>query len=177
MKYNKLNFHKNTFCVFKEVALETLNSLKLSYKSKSGSDYYFTEKGIYRVSDHWGRAANCRWRLETSATKPNQIKRVGYADWTDFYPNNEQENLFYITLDINSGEVLFQHKNNPNFNNEVLRNAAETAKRIKQIKEIVETNDWAKYLKINNLEEIRNEICNQLISTTKTLNEIKQLYR
>jgi len=185
LEYNKFNFHKYTFCEFREVNADSLNELKIAYTSKSGSSYYFTEEGVYRVSNHWGRAANCRWRLITrtssnsnSSLKVNNFQsRVGYANWTDFYPNNETERLFYIEVDWKMKSVIFQHKNNPNLDNEVLRNAVETAKRIKQIKEILETDSWTKYLEIDDLEVTRKDICNQLITTNKTLNEIKQQYR
>lgn len=176
-KYHKNNFHKYTFCVFQEVERTCLKSFDLSYKSKSGSSYYFTTEGVYRVSNHWGRAANCRWRLNSKEEKVNQYKRIGYANWVDFYPNNETERLFYIEIDWKMKSVIFQHKKNPRFNNEVLRSALETAKRIKQVKEILETNSWTKYLEIDDLEVARKDICNQLIATNKNLNEIKQLYR
>lgn len=176
-KYNRFNFHKHTFCEFQEVSDNALNDLQLAYTSKSGSSYYFTDEGVYRVSNHWGRAANCRWRLISKEEKVNQYKRIGYANWVDFYPNNETERLFYIEIDWKMKSVIFQHKKNPRFNNEVLRNALETAKRIKQVKEILETNSWTKYLEIDDLEVARKDICNQLIATNKTLNEIKQLYR
>ena len=62
-QYHKNNFHSHTFCEF--VAVESLPKIfsTPNYKSKSGSSYFFTEEGVYRSSNHWGRAANCRWRL------------------------------------------------------------------------------------------------------------------
>ena len=76
--YNKTNFHKHTFCIFKEVDFETIQNLKPNYKSKSGSSYFFTDQGVYRLSNHWGRAANCKWRLEISSksqiTNSNRTK-------------------------------------------------------------------------------------------------------
>lgn len=176
-KYTRFNFHKHTFCDFKEVSNDAISNLKLAYTSKSGSSYYFTEKGVFRVSNHWGRAANCRWRLISNEEKVNQSKRIGYADWTDFYPNNETERLFYIVIDWENKTVIFQHKLNPNFNNEILRSATETAKRIKQIKEILNDDNWTKYLEVDDLEIVRKDICGQLITTNKTLNEIKQQYK
>lgn len=175
-KYNRSNFHKHTFCDFIEVSRNSLNELKLAYTSKSGSSYYFTEEGVYRVSNHWGRAANCRWRLISNEEKVNQYKRVGFAKWIDFFPNNETERLFYIEINWKDKSVLFQHKNNSSFNDETLRNASETAKRIKQIKEILKDDSWAKYLEIDDVEITRKDICEQLIATNKTLHEIKQEY-
>ena len=101
-KYNKTNFHKHTFCEFIEVDTNAIPNIEWHYKSKSGSGYCFTEQGVYRISNHWGRAANCRWRLISSASSNtssrakinNSQHRIGYAKWTDFYPNNETEKLF-----------------------------------------------------------------------------------
>lgn len=176
-KYDKFNFHKHTFCEFQEVSPVAIQELKLAYTSKSGSSYYFIEKGVYRVANHWGRAANCRWRLISNKVKVNQYKRIGYANWTDFYPNNETEKLFYIEVDWKTKSVTFQHKCHPKFNNEILRNASETAKRIKQIKEILNDDYWTKYLEVDDVEVARKNICNQLITTNKSLNEIKQHYK
>ena len=186
--YNKFNFHKHTFCVFKEVDFSDIKDMKPSYISKSGSSYYFTEDGLYRVSNHWGRAANCRWKLEASSIimsntglvdknlKQVQIK-IGYAKWTDFYPNNEQENLFYIQVDFDAKTVDFNHKNNPNYDgNSICRNASETAKRIKICKEVLLENKWYKYLEYNSIELLKIEIINELLTTNNSFIEIKKKY-
>ncbi|MFM7895471.1 MAG: hypothetical protein ACKO8L_05955, partial [Flavobacterium sp.] len=109
-KYNKTNFHKHTFCEFIEVDVATIPNIEWHYKSKSGSGYCFTEEGVYRISNHWGRAANCRWRLISEIKNPNQKERIGYAKWTDFYPNNETENFFYVEVNFETKEATFQHK-------------------------------------------------------------------
>lgn len=173
--YNKSNFHKYTFCEFIEIEPNKISKIKTSYKSKSGSEYCFTEEGVYRISNHWGRAANCRWRLISEIKNPNQRERIGYAKWTDFYPNNETEKLFYVKVNFDNKEVTFQHKNNPNFDGKaVLRNASETAKVIRQIKEILESDTWAKYLDFDDLEELRKEIILKLIQTSTSFAEIKR---
>ena len=174
-KYNKTNFHKNTFCEFIEVDVATIPNIDWHYKSKSGSGYCFTEEGVYRISNHWGRAANCRWRLISETKNPNQKERIGYAKWTDFYPNNETENFFYIEGNFETKEVTFQHKNNPKYDKKaVLRNASETAKVIRQIKEILESDAWAKYLDYDDLEVLRKEICLKLIKIPISFAEIKR---
>lgn len=174
-KYNKTNFHKHTFCEFIEVDANAISDIEWHYKSKSGSGYCFTDEGVYRISNHWGRAANCRWRLISEIKNPNQKERIGYAKWTDFYPNNETENFFYIEVNFETKEVTFQHKNNPNFDGKVvLRNAYETAKVIRQIKEILESDTWAKYLDYDDLEQLRKEIITKLIQTSTSFAEIKR---
>lgn len=184
-KYNKTNFHKHTFCEFMEVDANAISNIEWHYKSKSGSGYCFTEEGVYRISNHWGRAANCRWRLisnsransrANSSSKINNIQnRIGYAKWTDFYPNNETENFFYVDVNFDTKEVTFQHKYNPNYDGKsVLRNAPETAKVIRQIKEILESDKWAKYLDYEDLEVLRKEIITKLIQTSSSFAEIKR---
>ena len=120
-KYNKTNFHKHTFCEFIEVDVATIPTIDWHYKSKSGSGYCFTEEGVYRISNHWGRAANCRWRLISNSKTSSNSKinngenRIGFAKWIDFYPNNETENFFYVEVNFDDKEVTFQHKNNPKY--------------------------------------------------------------
>ena len=112
-KFNQYNFYRHTFCIFYEVENNTIENLKINYKSKSGSSYYYTDDGVYRKSNHWGRAANCRWKLEANSNLKNKNSRVGYAKWSDFYPNNEQDNLFYIDVDFETQTVDFKHKETP----------------------------------------------------------------
>ena len=165
--------------MFKEVAFSEIEHLKSNYSSKSGSVYYFTNEGLFRVSNHWGRAANCRWKLDSlsmSIAKAN-VNKLGFAKWTDFYPNNEQENLFYIEVDFALKTVDFQHKNNPNYKeNLVCRNASETAKRIKICKEVLLEEKWCNYLNYNSLENLRKEIINELLTTNNSFIEIKRKY-
>lgn len=176
-KYNKTNFHKHTFCEFVEVDATAIPNIDWQYKSKSGSSYCFTDEGVYRSSNHWGRAANCRWRLISEIKNPNQKERVGYAKWTDFYPNNETENFFYVEVNFETKEVTFQHKNNPKYDGKaVLRNAAETAKVIRQIKEILESDAWSKYLDYDDLEVLRKEIITDYLTTNKKFIELKKRF-
>ena len=183
IKYNNTNFHKHTFCEFIEVDATAIPNIEWHYKSKSGSGYCFTEEGVFFILYHWGRAANCRWRLISSASSNtssrakinNSQHRIGYAKWTDFYPNNETENFFYIEVNFETKEATFQHKNNPNYDGKaVLRNASETAKVIRQIKEILESDTWAKYLDFDDLEELRRDIIQKLITTNIPLQTIKK---
>lgn len=174
-KYNKTNFHKHTFCEFTEVDAATIPDIEWHYKSKSGSGYSFTEEGVYRISNHWGRAANCRWRLISEIKNSNQKERIGYTKWTDFYPNNETESFFYVEVNFDTKEVTFQHKFNPNYEGKaVLRNASETAKVIRQIKEILESDAWAKYFDVEDIEQLRREIIKKLITTNTPLQKIKK---
>ena len=178
--YNRFNFHKYTFCIFKEVKLEESPSLSIHYKSKSGSQYSFTKKGVFRISNHWGRASNCRWRLISSSSSRinNSQPRIGYADWTDFYPNNETEKLFYITIDWETRVLNFMHCHSPQFNNKaVVRTASETAKRIKQIQEVLKDKQWSKYLNFEDYDQLEKEVVEELITTNLSFLEIKRKFQ
>lgn len=171
--YHRNNFHKHTFCLFQQVDFSVLTDLKLGYKSDSGSEYYFTEIGVYRKSNHWGRAANCRWRLIPNSEYKNQKEIVAFANWSDFYPNNETEKLFYIEVDSDRKEVHFNHRNHPNYDNQVLRNASETAKRIKEIKEVLQSDSWAKYLNLDDFESKKAKILLDLTNTNESFVNLK----
>ncbi len=124
-----------------------------------------------------GRAANCRWRLESDRKNVNQSMKVGYANWTDFYPNNEQENLFYIEVAWETNEVTFQHKANPKYDGKAqLRNASETAKVIRTLNEVLTTDTWAKYLTFNDINKLRREVVHLLITSNASFIEIKRKY-
>lgn len=174
--YNKTNFHNYTFCIFQEVGLEVLQDLSLNYKSKSGSCYYFTKTGVYRLSNHWGRAANCKWRLVNNNVNGDRTK-LGYANWSDFYPDNDYEKLYFVKVDYNTQTVQFYHKQSQeNTTEKVLRTATDTTKLIKQIRTLLDETAWTKYLKDENIAVLRKEIIEELINTNKTFQEIRKGY-
>ncbi|MCO6173664.1 hypothetical protein NHF50_01255 [Flavobacterium sp. NRK F10] len=175
-QYNRSNFHKHTFCIFRQITATEETSLNFTYKSKSGSEYCFTEQGVYRRSSHWGRAANCRWILSETTAYKNQNVVCGYANWTDFYTNNETAALFFITLDLTQQKVSYQHKDASNDQERLLRTASETAKRIKEIKNILYQDDWAKYLDIVNVEKARTQLLEELVNTETPLVKLKSKY-
>ena len=176
---NKNNFHKYTFCIFKEVVSSEIENLKLNFKSKSGSSYYFTIDGVYRLSNHWSRVANCKWRIVNSNTKSN-IKnqdrtKLGFAKWTDFYPDNDYEKLYFIEVNFELKEVNYFHKNSDNYKNQVLRTATETTKVIKQIRILLEEIAWTKHF-TQDINLLRKEIISELITSNASLQEIKRKY-
>ncbi len=172
--YNKSNFHRHTFCVFMEVELATIEGLKVDYKSKSGSSYYFTIEGVYRMSNHWGRAANCKWRLESSNPKSKSRTRIGYAPWNSFHADNDIDKLYFITVDFDKNTVFYSHKNaaiSPE--QAMLRTATETTKIIKQIRSLFDHDAWAKHFDSEDIVVIRKKIIEKLIQTNQSLQQIK----
>ncbi|WP_300566589.1 hypothetical protein [Flavobacterium sp.] len=166
---------KNTFCIFKEMDIVTIEGLKANYISESGSQYFYTEKGMYRLSNHWGRLANSKWRLVAMEDESDSKTKVGYANWTDFYPDNNTENLYYLEVDFEKQIVTYQHRNKPDLDEKaVLRTSLETTKRIKQARNILTLTNWAKYFEDSDINTLRKTIINQLIYTNQSLEEIKR---
>lgn len=76
--------------------------------SKSGSKYWYTKKGVYRESDHWGTGiAGNSWYIEgprggkaergKSSWDYHYGNAVGYADWNDFKSARySKKNLNYV---------------------------------------------------------------------------------
>lgn len=171
-KYHKGNFFKHSYCVFDERSFDEIKDIAHNYVSESGSKYIFLEEGLYRISNHWGRVANCRWKLNSLDKKSQELK-LGFALWDNFYPNDETQNIFYIEYDISTQTYQYKHKLQSN-QVHIYRNAAQTAKVLKDIKLIHETSSWAKHLQYDDLEVLKNEIITSLIKTNKTLLEIKR---
>jgi hypothetical protein len=169
------NSFKNTFCVFQEVLSDKIEDLKAQYESKSGSKYFYANEGMYRLSNHWGRLANSKWRLEPLEPESQSKTKLGFANWNDFYPDNATEKLYYIQADFIRNTVNYQHRNNPNFDNKaILRTSFETTKKIKQIRNLLNLTSWAKHFDYEDLNILRKKIINEIIFTNKTLEEIKR---
>lgn len=171
--YHRNNFFKHTFCEWKEIPLSFIAGKKPNHQSKAGSQYYFDEEGVARYSNHWGRAANCRWRL-LSDNKNSNGYYLGYAKWSDFFPNNENERLYAIIYDKKENYVTFQHKGCLNDVDTVFRTAEETGKRISKIKEILSTDSWFKYFENIEKEEAREFLVNNLIFTNEDFNTLRK---
>lgn len=136
--YNKYNFFKHTYCIFTEVATtDILAAEQHNYQSKSGSEYYYTNQGVYRTSNHWGRVANCRWRLVTKSNK-GYGKKTGFAKWEDFYENDETKKLFFITVDVLAEKIEFHHKSESQVENIQYYTASEAIKCIRKIEGILQ---------------------------------------
>jgi len=167
--FNKHNFFKHTFCEF-----DLINDFEFpentNYKSSSNSLYFYTEEGVYRKSNHWGRVANCRWKLNSEKTLKNQFYYVGFAKWSDFFSINETEKVFYISIDYKNKTVKLQPKKENTIN--FLFTFSEAQKRIKKIKHLLTDEKWASYFD-NSLDEIRMKIISEYINSEKSLKRIK----
>ena len=168
------NSFKNTFCVFKEVDIERTKNLKLQFKSKAGSSYYYTTEGMYRVSNHWGRLANSKWRLAPAEMESGSKTKVGFATWDDFYPDSPDETWYYIQADYQNNTANYQHRNNPEYDKKaILRTSFDTTKRLKQIRNLQQLTSWAKYFDYDDIDDLRKKIIEKLIYTNLPLDVIK----
>ena len=171
--YTKHNFFKHTYCEFQEVSENLFKENPAHYKSKSDSMYHYTPKGVYRYADHWGRVANCRWKLIANENYKTQQFHLGFAKWLDFCPLNNTDKLFFIEVDFTSKKVNFKHKQLSEATSKQLFTALEAQKRIGQIRKLFEEDKWAKYYDIA-IDVLRKKIIKELIDTTKTLQQIKR---
>ncbi len=172
--FNKTNFHKHTFCIFQEVDFELIKNIKLNFKSKSGSSYYFVENGVYRLSNHWSRVANCKWRLNNLKTTISRTK-LGFAKWVDFYPDNDLEKLYFLDVNLDLKTVNYYHIQSENYSSDkVVRTSTETTKLIKQIRTLFEQTAWTKYLNEENSAVFQNKIIDKLINSNQSFQEIRR---
>lgn len=175
----KAKSFKNTFCVFNEVDLSEINQLDLAYSSESGSKYFYSNDGMYRLSNHWGRLANSKWRLESADEIHNDSKlKLGYADFSSFLPDNNVDKLYYLEYNSNKKIINYQHKLFKYADkNAILRTTVETRKRIKQARNILNLENWAKYFFYESLDDLRDKIIHDLIYTEDSLEQIKRKFQ
>jgi len=168
------NFFKNTFCIFNEVPLSVIEDRKPDFKSASGSHYYYTQEGMFRLSNHWGKLANSKWRLVAMEPPSSDKIKLGFAKWEAFFQDNDLEKLYYITVDFENHTAEYYHKNCPDYNGKaVVRTYKETQKRLKNIRNILTTlTNWSKPY-AQDIEVLRRNIIHELIHTDKTLAVIK----
>ena len=91
-KFNKDNFHESTLANWKEQdkkeAKKFIDYNNPDFSSPSGSDYFYTDKGVYRLSDHWGiNIRSCSWLLDFEERQSKKLL-LGFCLFSDFYDSN-----------------------------------------------------------------------------------------
>lgn len=164
--YHKNNYFRNTYAVFEEVDAEELPFEKWHYTSKSQSAYYYTDDGVYRKSNHWGRAAKCRWVLKAGdqlyVSKGRE--RIGFALWANFYENSETTKAYFIKVDFENKQVTYAHKSEDISAEAKYRTAKQTQKIIQKVKRILQSDSWTKYYDFSDIEVQRKELVLALIN-------------
>jgi hypothetical protein len=141
--------------------------------SKSGSKYFYTEKGVYRYSNHWGRVANCRWKIRGVEEYKNQNYYIGYANWIDFYSLNSSEKEFYLEVDYKEEKIIICPASLEEDSVRYLMSLNVVFKRIKEIKILFKEYKWASYFN-ENIDVLRKELINKLISSDETIQVLRQ---
>lgn len=170
MLFNSKNFFRNTYCEFQQVDFDFSNINQ--FESKSGSKYHYTEKGVYRYSNHWGRVANCRWKLSGVENYKNQNWYVGYANWSDFFALNSTEKCFFVEVDLASEEIKISVENNIEKSNRFLFSIGQAIRRKKEIQQVLKNDKWLQYIDAE-IDEIKKELVIQLTNSSKKVSEIK----
>ena len=164
---------RNSFCIWTEVDLQEIQEQNPQYISQSGSQYFYLHDGVYRLSDHWGRAANSKWRLTPMNNEFRKV-RLGFANFTDFHKDNLHEKLYFIEVDFKNQLVFFNHKNNKKPNcMAILRTATETTKSIRKIRKLIENQSWTRHFVD---DKILEKVILEIINTDRPVLEIKKMF-
>ena len=171
--YNKLNFHKHTYCEFEMMDVDFFNQNSIHYKSKSGSMYFYSDEGVYRHSNHWGRVANCRWKINGVENYKNQNYYTGYTNWNEFYALNSTEKDFFVNVNFEDESVkILKDRSQLNQDN-YLMSLNFALKRTREIKKLFKDVKWAAYFSVN-VGEIRKELIALLLNSDKPFQELKR---
>lgn len=174
MKYHKFNFFKYTYCEFESWSIDFFKNKSAHYQSKSGSLYFYTDEGVYRYSNHWGRVANCRWKIKNIEDYKSQNYYVGFAKWSDFYPLNDYDKVFYIKVDFLLKQAKIQRINkNEGEKGCFLMTSILAHQRLKQINTLFKEHKWAQYFD-EDIEQLRKILITNLVTTTKTIQQLKR---
>ncbi len=166
----RTNFFKHTYCQFEFKNFDVLKEENIHFKSKSGSTYVYTEEGVYRYSNHWGRVANCRWKLNGVARYQNQSYYVGYAKWTDFYSLTSNEKLFHLKVDFTTQKVVVYQP--ADGQTKKLFNVSTVFKKKKEVEEVFKNTKWMQYYD-DEIATIQQKIIVELLNSDRSLREIK----
>ena len=170
--FSPKNFYKQTYCLFKEVTDQT--ELKFTYKSRSSSQYLYTEKGVYRYANHWGRVAQCKWPIQTLNSFKNQQYYVGFALWSDFFSLQATDKLFSIV-------VNFSQQNSCILKSETthggpLYSISEALLKQKEIAKMFKNTRWCAYAEAD-AAELTQKAITAYLNSSDSLNEIKRAIR
>jgi hypothetical protein len=143
------------------------------FQSKSGSYYYYTTEGVFRYSNHWGRVANCRWKIQGIENYKNQEYYVGFAKWEDFYPLNNSDKVFYLEVDFLEKQAKIKRLKNEKSDDCFLMTSEFAYQRLKQIQTLFKEYKWATYFE-EDIDVLRKRLINKLIANNKTIQELKR---
>ena len=171
--YHQFNFYKYTYCEFNSVEVSFFETHKTHFQSRSGSYYSYTDEGVYRYSNHWGRVANCRWKIKGIENYKNQQYYVGYAKWSDFYPLNDNDKVFYLKVNYETKQVKILRISSEEKQGSYLMNSSLAHQRLKEIQTLFKEYKWATYIDAP-IDEVREIIIDKLIQSNTSLATLKR---
>jgi hypothetical protein len=110
----------------------------------------------------------------TNKEYKNQHVVIGFAKWVDFYPINSTKKNYCIAVDFEKKRVKVQPLQDNSTKSTFT--FSEAQQRMKQINHLLKEDSWAKYFDLE-IEELREKVILELISSTKKLQEIKQSFK
>lgn len=171
--YNHTNFFKHTFCEFQQVPFFVFPENSF-FKSKSESCYFFSDEGVYRKSNHWGKVANCHWKILPLDNYKNQQTIIGFAKWNDFFPINSTEKLFLIEIDFENNTAKIQTEKEES--SAALFTFSEAQEKIKKIRDLLKNDDWTNYFN-QDKTALKKSVIHEFLNSSKSLQQIKQAYK
>ncbi|NCT10291.1 MAG: hypothetical protein GW772_09475 [Flavobacteriia bacterium] len=171
--YNHTNFFKHTFCEFQQVPFFEFPKNDF-FKSKSDSCYFYSDKGVYRKSNHWGKVGNCHWKILPLANYKNQQTIIGFATWHQFFTINSSEKIFFIWVDFenNTANIKAKEKNS----SDVLLNFSDAQEKLKKIRDLLKIDGWTKYFN-QDKKTLKKSIIQEFLNSSKKLQLIKQEFK
>jgi len=96
MDITQHNYHIASAGTFVPVDSRPERRPDYSSKNRKGrvhNSYFYTSEGLYRVSDHWGRVAQCEWKLQGVVEEVDECtvgdgNLIGFISWKDLEVKN-----------------------------------------------------------------------------------------
>ena len=171
--YHKFNFFKYTYCEFESQSLDFFKDKSAHYQSKSGSLYFYTNEGVYRYSNHWGRVANCRWKIKNIEDYKSQNYYVGFSNWNSFYQLNNTDKVFYVTVDFFLKKAIIKRVKNEDKSALFLMTSEFAHQRLKQIQTLFKEHKWATYFD-EDIDVLRKRLIKKMLKSNQTLQQLKK---
>jgi hypothetical protein len=89
------NFHDGTKAIFHLCPLTEKPHRKADFTSASGSRYWKTREGVYRLSDHWGECIrSCDWWLFDGSGVEHNEYALGFCRFSDMRRDIHEESVY-----------------------------------------------------------------------------------
>lgn len=107
---NENNFFINTIGEFEQIKTRPRRQPDYVSRTRDGkvsSEYWYTEEGVIRGSNHWGaNVASCDWFLGNQKTSMHGKKQYGKIKWSDFVQKTEVVYSNQFAKKANKGKAI-----------------------------------------------------------------------